>query len=183
MPGDGPYVPVTRTRPAARTSLASGAWLSYVRDRSRGRPRSGRRPGARSERSPGGGGSRRGRRWRRPEQGVGVGRPVPERGSELWFSDRTRAIARALCQSCEVLAECRAAVLRREDALPECDRGGIVAGLTGPQRHALDRRLKRPPAPPPAPPSPTGPAARLPVYPSSSRLRYALRVPAARPQG
>ncbi|MFI1210167.1 WhiB family transcriptional regulator [Streptomyces sp. NPDC020802] len=70
---------------------------------------------------------------------------------ELWFSDRSRAIARALCHSCQVLVECRAAVLRRENGLPECDRGGIVAGLTGPQRHALDKRLERPPPPPPEP--------------------------------
>jgi hypothetical protein len=76
---------------------------------------------------------------------------------ELWFSDRTRAIAMALCHSCEVLRECRAAVLRREDGLPKCDRGGIVAGLTGDQRHALENRLKTIPALPPEEPSRTVP--------------------------
>ncbi|MCX4810770.1 WhiB family transcriptional regulator [Streptomyces sp. NBC_01239] len=72
---------------------------------------------------------------------------------ELWFSDRTRAIAMALCHACEVLQECRTAVLRREDGLPKCDRGGIVAGLTGNQRHALENRLRTVPALPPEEPS------------------------------
>ncbi|MFJ6896124.1 WhiB family transcriptional regulator [Streptomyces hokutonensis] len=76
---------------------------------------------------------------------------------ELWFSDRTRAIAMALCRSCEVLQECRAAVLHREDGLPKCDRGGIVAGLTGDQRHALETRLKRIPVLPPEAPTRTVP--------------------------
>lgn len=108
--------------------------------------------------------------------------PVDERGSrawearaacrfqdaELWFSRRTWARAMAICAACPVLENCRAAVLRREKGLPRCHRNGVVAGLTGPQRHALDRRAEReagggrepqarsPAAPRPACPAPCG---------------------------
>ncbi|MEU3793412.1 WhiB family transcriptional regulator [Streptomyces fructofermentans] len=91
---------------------------------------------------------------------------------ELWFSNRTRAVARALCHACEVLEECRAAVMRREEGLPECDRGGIVAGLTGPQRHALEKRRRRAPVLPPEPRSQTGPS-RLPGEPAPCGTRAA----------
>ncbi|MEU7420895.1 WhiB family transcriptional regulator [Streptomyces antibioticus] len=108
--------------------------------------------------------------------------PVDDRGSrawearaacrfqdaELWFSRRTWARAMAICAACPVLEHCRAAVLRREKGLPRCHRNGVVAGLTGPQRHALDRRAEReagggrepqarsPAAPRPACPAPCG---------------------------
>ncbi|MEU9874761.1 WhiB family transcriptional regulator [Streptomyces phaeochromogenes] len=92
---------------------------------------------------------------------------------ELWFAGRTRAIARALCHSCEVLEECRAAVMRREAGLPKCDRGGIVAGLTGPQRHALEKRLKRGPVlPPESPPPPGTPLLRSEPAPCGTRSAY-----------
>ncbi|MFE8012715.1 WhiB family transcriptional regulator [Streptomyces antibioticus] len=88
--------------------------------------------------------------------------------AELWFSRRTWARAMAICAACPVLENCRAAVLRREKGLPRCHRNGVVAGLTGPQRHALDRRAEReagggrepqarsPAAPRPACPAPCG---------------------------
>ncbi|WP_328495271.1 WhiB family transcriptional regulator [Streptomyces sp. NBC_00414] len=92
---------------------------------------------------------------------------------ELWFSDRTRAVARALCHSCEVLEECRVAVMRREDGLPKCDRGGIVAGLTGPQRHALEKRLERVPIlPPEQPPPARAPRLRSEPAPCGTRSAY-----------
>ncbi|MGW0558050.1 WhiB family transcriptional regulator [Streptomyces sp. NPDC002926] len=69
--------------------------------------------------------------------------------SELWFSRRTRVRAMAICTACPVLDDCRAAVLRREEGLPKRDRRGIIAALTGAQRHALDREQKRQQQPPP----------------------------------
>ncbi|WP_327185369.1 WhiB family transcriptional regulator [Streptomyces sp. NBC_01334] len=60
--------------------------------------------------------------------------------AELWFSRRSSPRAVAICAACPVLAQCRAAVLIREKGLPECHRDGVIAGLTGPQRYALERQ-------------------------------------------
>ncbi|OIJ62727.1 WhiB family transcriptional regulator [Streptomyces mangrovisoli] len=59
--------------------------------------------------------------------------------AELWFSSRTQARAVEICRTCPVLLLCRAAVLKREDGLPRCQRSGIIAGLTGSQRYDLAR--------------------------------------------
>ncbi|MFB7338116.1 hypothetical protein FNH09_36910 [Streptomyces adustus] len=60
--------------------------------------------------------------------------------AELWFSRRSSSRAVAICAACPVLAHCRAAVLKREKGLPKCQRSGVIAGLTGPQRYALERQ-------------------------------------------
>ncbi|MEU9733962.1 WhiB family transcriptional regulator [Streptomyces sp. NPDC048002] len=70
-----------------------------------------------------------------------------QRDADLWFSRRSSSAAVAICAACPVLDACRAAVLQRERGLPRCRRQGVVAGLTGPQRHALDRMADRRQAP------------------------------------
>ncbi|WP_406006457.1 WhiB family transcriptional regulator [Streptomyces sp. NBC_00637] len=99
-------------------------------------------------------------RWRGPT-GAGGG---ADRGSrawessaacrhqdaDLWFSRRSSSRAVAICAACPVLAHCRAAVLLREKGLPECHRDGVIAGLTGPQRHALEHQADRSRQVPPA---------------------------------
>ncbi|MEU5771288.1 WhiB family transcriptional regulator [Streptomyces asoensis] len=60
--------------------------------------------------------------------------------ADLWFSRRSSSRAVAICAACPVLAQCRAAVLTREKGLPECHRDGVIAGLTGPQRYALEHQ-------------------------------------------
>ncbi|WP_353962407.1 WhiB family transcriptional regulator [Streptomyces sp. NBC_00038] len=90
---------------------------------------------------------------------------------ELWFSDRTRATATAICNSCLVLQECRVAVLHREAGLPACDRAGIAAGLTGAQRHELDKRRARRAEAPSAPPARVTPP-REEIAPCGTRAAY-----------
>ncbi|MFJ3666741.1 WhiB family transcriptional regulator [Streptomyces sp. NPDC090106] len=98
------------------------------------------------------------------------------RDADLWFTRRSWPTAIAICGACPVLEPCLAAVLHRERNLPRCHRQGIVAGLTGPQRHALerarDRRPRRepPPAAPPEPVAPPRPRAR--VAPCGTRAAY-----------
>ncbi|MFJ3222798.1 WhiB family transcriptional regulator [Streptomyces sp. NPDC086783] len=60
--------------------------------------------------------------------------------ADLFFSRATKRVAMAICAACPVLKACRDAVLRREKGLPRCRRSGVVAGLTGPQRYALEDR-------------------------------------------
>jgi len=72
--------------------------------------------------------------------------------ADLWFTRRTWPLAVAICALCPVLEPCRDAVLRRERGLPRCRRQGVVAGLTGPQRHALEQAGRSSPAPAPARP-------------------------------
>ncbi|MFE1438472.1 WhiB family transcriptional regulator [Streptomyces sp. NPDC058739] len=79
--------------------------------------------------------------------------------ADLWFSDRTRDLAVAVCQNCPVLLPCRETVLKREKGMAEGHRGGIVAGLTGPQRYALERAGSRQ-GPVPDTESASGPAGR-----------------------
>ncbi|MBT1097813.1 WhiB family transcriptional regulator [Streptomyces sp. Tu102] len=62
-----------------------------------------------------------------------------ERDADLWFSRSSWSTAVAICAACPVLEPCLAAVLQREKGLPRCRRQGVVAGLTGPQRHDLER--------------------------------------------
>ncbi|WP_371668815.1 WhiB family transcriptional regulator [Streptomyces sp. NBC_00289] len=80
--------------------------------------------------------------------------------AELWFSRRSSSRAVAICADCPVLAHCRAAVLVRERGLPKCHRDGVIAGLTGPQRYALERQSDQsrqgPPAAPEEPRTPAG---------------------------
>ncbi|MFF3311442.1 WhiB family transcriptional regulator [Streptomyces sp. NPDC002952] len=64
--------------------------------------------------------------------------------ADLFFSRATKRVAMAICAACPVLKACRDAVLRREKGLPRCRRSGVVAGLTGPQRYALEERPDRP---------------------------------------
>ncbi|OPG05076.1 hypothetical protein B1R27_22820, partial [Streptomyces sp. GKU 895] len=75
--------------------------------------------------------------------------------ADLWFTQRYTSTALAICAACPVLDPCRTAVLHRERSLPRCDRQGIIAGLTGAQRHALAQTADGPPRrntePPPAP--------------------------------
>ncbi|MFC8348998.1 WhiB family transcriptional regulator [Streptomyces sp. NPDC057280] len=109
--------------------------------------------------------------------------------ADLWFTQRYTSTALAICAACPVLDPCRTAVLHRERSLPRCDRQGIIAGLTGAQRHALAQTADGPPRrntePPPAPPDDdvpptptpdrsTGPSRRP---PTGSRRPH----PAARP--
>ncbi|WP_141689476.1 WhiB family transcriptional regulator [Streptomyces sp. DI166] len=87
-----------------------------------------------------------------PEQGSRVWEAraaCREWDAELWFTDRYWAAAVAICAACPVLDACRDAVLRRERGLPRCRRQGVVAGLTGAQRHELERRAQQ--LPPRAP--------------------------------
>ncbi|MGW5176681.1 WhiB family transcriptional regulator [Streptomyces sp. NPDC004082] len=67
--------------------------------------------------------------------------------ADLFFSRATKRVAMAICAACPVLKACRDAVLRREKGLPRCRRSGVVAGLTGPQRYALENRPDRPDRP------------------------------------
>ncbi|WP_326721933.1 WhiB family transcriptional regulator [Streptomyces sp. NBC_00243] len=90
---------------------------------------------------------------------------------ELWFSDRTRATAIAICNSCLVLQECRVAVLHREAGLPASDRAGIAAGLTGAQRHELDKRRTRRAEVPSSPPARVPPP-REEIAPCGTRAAY-----------
>ncbi|MFJ2005665.1 WhiB family transcriptional regulator [Streptomyces chartreusis] len=88
-----------------------------------------------------------------------------ERDADLWFSRSSWSTAVAICAACPVLEPCLAAVLQREKGLPRCRRQGVVAGLTGPQRHDLERAAnlsraqQRRPAPRPGEPAvPRAPA-------------------------
>ncbi|MXM67026.1 hypothetical protein GR925_27255 [Streptomyces sp. HUCO-GS316] len=93
--------------------------------------------------------------------------------AELWFSRRTQARAMEICTACPVRVPCRAAVLQREEGLPKSHRGGIVAGLTGPQRYDLERRVRRPPQPPdPTAPVPAGDRPRREPAPCGTRAAY-----------
>ncbi|MBQ1096297.1 WhiB family transcriptional regulator [Streptomyces sp. b94] len=63
------------------------------------------------------------------------------RDPDLWFSNRGRARAKAICLGeCLVRDECLAAVLAREDGVAKSYREGIAAGLTGAQRWRLARQ-------------------------------------------
>ncbi|MGX1223180.1 WhiB family transcriptional regulator [Streptomyces ambofaciens] len=59
---------------------------------------------------------------------------------DLWFKDRSRGRAIAICNGCLVREECLTAVLAREDGMAKGHRLGIAAGLTGAQRWELARR-------------------------------------------
>ncbi|WP_179199510.1 WhiB family transcriptional regulator, partial [Streptomyces viridochromogenes] len=91
--------------------------------------------------------------------------------ADLWFTRRTWPLAVAICALCPVLEPCRDAVLRRERGLPRCRRQGVVAGLTGPQRHALEQAGH----PPAAPPSPALPAAAPRLAPTALPERASSR--------
>ncbi|WP_435643389.1 WhiB family transcriptional regulator [Streptomyces sp. H49] len=58
---------------------------------------------------------------------------------EVFFSDRKKKLARAICGRCPVSEDCLTAILQRERGLARGLRWGIVAGLSGEQRWALDR--------------------------------------------
>ena len=92
--------------------------------------------------------------------------------ADIWFSRRSWTRAREICVACPVLDDCRAAVLRREKGLPKGRRDGVIAGLTGPQRHDLerleDRRARTQPPPRPQP----GAAPRRPPAPCGTRAAY-----------
>ncbi|MEV0176858.1 WhiB family transcriptional regulator [Streptomyces sp. NPDC050803] len=90
--------------------------------------------------------------------------------ADLWFSSQALTTAVAICAACPVLDACRDAVLQREKGLPKCRRQGVVAGLTGAQRHALERRTERPPVERPAR-APAGPARKQPA-PCGTRAAY-----------
>ncbi|MGW0149847.1 WhiB family transcriptional regulator [Streptomyces sp. NPDC003333] len=88
--------------------------------------------------------------------------------ADLWFTRRTWPLAVAICALCPVLEPCRDAVLRRERGLPRCRRQGVVAGLTGPQRHALEQGgLAAPPTPAPRL-TPTAPPEHAPSRPGET---------------
>ncbi|MFJ8633051.1 WhiB family transcriptional regulator [Streptomyces sp. NPDC093568] len=89
--------------------------------------------------------------WIRGEAGTDGGSRVweasaacGERDADLWFSRSSWPTAVAICAACPVLDPCRAAVLQREKGLPRCRRQGVVAGLTGAQRHDLERAANPP---------------------------------------
>ncbi|MER7572738.1 WhiB family transcriptional regulator [Streptomyces sp. NPDC126514] len=126
-------------------------------------------------------------RQTRPGAGTGEGSRAWEahaacrqRDADLWFGRRTSATAVAICAACPVLDPCRTAVLQRERGLPRCRRQGVVAGLTGAQRHAMEHRSNRqtpqePPARRPVGPAaagvPDGPARERPA-PCGTRAAY-----------
>ncbi|MFE2419159.1 WhiB family transcriptional regulator [Streptomyces hokutonensis] len=92
--------------------------------------------------------------------------------AELWFSRRSSSRAVSICAACPVLAQCRAAVLKREKGLPKCHRDGVIAGLTGAQRHALECQTDpSPPAEPAAPRVPAG-VPRGQLAPCGTRAAY-----------
>lgn len=95
--------------------------------------------------------------------------------ADLWFSRRSSSRAVAVCAACPVLAQCRAAVLTREKGLPECHRDGVIAGLTGPQRYALEHQADgawAEPAAVPGPPRAPAPAPRGRPAPCGTRAAY-----------
>ncbi|WP_107469372.1 WhiB family transcriptional regulator [Streptomyces sp. Tue6028] len=116
-------------------------------------PAAGRLPVRERAAVPRAGGPRKKSAAPRPDEGHGVPgwelrAACRDEDPELWFSGRTRETATAICNACQVLPECRAAVLRREAGLSRCDRAGIVAGLTGSQRYELEKRRARARKPP-----------------------------------
>ncbi|MFM9675814.1 WhiB family transcriptional regulator [Streptomyces brasiliscabiei] len=101
---------------------------------------------------------------------------------EVFFSDRTRSQAKAICAGCPVWAECLEAVLVREAHVPKTYRTGIVAGRTGVQRWQLeqqkpDREALKKAAPPkpkskPKPKSGLRSAANRPLAECGTRAAY-----------
>ncbi|MFJ5638698.1 WhiB family transcriptional regulator [Streptomyces sp. NPDC093223] len=59
---------------------------------------------------------------------------------EVFFADRSRGRAKAICEGCLVIEQCLAATLVREAHVPKSFRTGIVAALTGAQRWELDQK-------------------------------------------
>lgn len=92
--------------------------------------------------------------------------------ADIWFSRRSWDRAKAICAACPVLDACRAAVLRREKGLPRCRRNGVIAGLTGPQRHDLERREERREQAPPPPRTRPARASRRGPAPCGTRAAY-----------
>ena len=92
--------------------------------------------------------------------------------ADIWFSRRSWDRARAICAVCPVLDDCRAAVLRREKGLPKCRRNGVTAGLTGPQRHDLERLEERRAQAGPPPRTRPGAVPRRRPAPCGTRAAY-----------
>jgi hypothetical protein len=71
--------------------------------------------------------------------------------AEAWYQERltsTAAIAnsahaKAQCGLCPIKAACLVDALEAEDGIGADSRHGIRAGLTGTQRHALAKRLRK----------------------------------------
>lgn len=72
-----------------------------------------------------------------------------DQDTNLWFTKATTAIARRMCQGCPVREVCLEAVLAREAGLGETRRHGVIAGLTGRERHRLSRQRAAEPQPAP----------------------------------
>lgn len=60
--------------------------------------------------------------------------------SEMFFKKDSRAAAKALCAGCPVQEACLESALVREADVPKGFRTGIVAGLTGSQRWAMQQQ-------------------------------------------
>ncbi len=61
---------------------------------------------------------------------------------EVFFSSRTVGLARQTCEGCPVRMECLESAIVREARVAKEFRTGIVAGLTGAQRWAIDKQRK-----------------------------------------
>jgi hypothetical protein len=61
---------------------------------------------------------------------------------DIFFSSKSVGLARQTCQGCPVRMECLESALVREAAVAKESRTGIVAGLTGAQRWAIDKQRK-----------------------------------------
>lgn len=53
------------------------------------------------------------------------------------------AAARTICEECPVYRDCLRDIIRHEGGTHPDRRHGVVAALTGPERHAVWRQLKR----------------------------------------
>ncbi|WP_327230836.1 WhiB family transcriptional regulator [Streptomyces murinus] len=62
---------------------------------------------------------------------------------EVFFSDRKKKLARAICGRCPVSDDCLASTLKREQGLARAARVGIAAGLSGEQRWDLERARQK----------------------------------------
>lgn len=92
---------------------------------------------------------------------------------DVFFSDRTKKRARAICDSCPVLNECLEAALQREQGVARRLREGIVAGLSGEQRWDLDRvRRTDADAKPKQQAKPKGNAGQRKLAPCGTRSAY-----------
>lgn len=64
------------------------------------------------------------------------------REPDIFFSSKSVGLARQICRGCPVRMECLESALVREDGIGKGLRTGIVAGITGAQRWAIEQQRK-----------------------------------------